>query len=215
MLGVAIPIMKVFSSENNDDHISFAHLMQKAKTFLLTRFPVFTIPETLLERIISRIDIEESLKTYLLNFYGGLRKQFRTLLKSGTVNMILCDSEDHIKENRNINFTLDLIKLQVAYTQDEYAEHIASIIDLVKEEKNFHLTLLPKHPAREVQVALTDNAASIIYNRKTVTALVFYDAEMKESLASWFSELLDLYSDDRRIVLERLEKLRHLNIGET
>ena len=215
MLSVAMPIMKVFSSGNNDDHISFAHLLQKARSFLLTRLPVFTIPEALLERIISRIDIEEPLKKYLLNFCSGLRKQFRSLLKSGTVNMILCASEDHIKQNRNINFSFDLINLQVAYTQDEYAEHIAAIIDLVKAEKNFHLTLLPKHPAKEIQVALTDNAASLIYCRNSITALVFYDAEMKESLSSWFSEMLDMYSDDRRIILEKLEKLRHLSIDET
>ena len=215
MLSVAFPIMKVFSSTNNDDHISFAHLMQKARSFLLTRLPVFTIPERLLERIISRIDIEEPLKKYLLNFCSGLRKQFRSLLKSGTVNMILCASEDHIKQNRNINFSFDLINLQVAYTQEEYAEHIAAIIDLVKSEKNFHLTLLPKYPARDIQVALTDSSASIIYCRNTVTALVFYDSEMKESLSSWFSEMFDLYSDDRQIILEKLEKLRHLSIDET
>jgi hypothetical protein len=215
MLSVAMPIMKVFSSGNNDDHISFAHLLQKSRLFLLTTLPVFTIPERLLERIISRIDIEEPLKKYLLNFCSGLRKQFRSLLKSGTVNMILCASEDHIKQNRNINFSFDLINLQVAYTQEEYAEHIAAIIDLVKSEKNFHLTLLPKHPAKEIQVVLTDNAASLIYCRSSITALIFYDPEMKESLSSWFSEMFDLYSDDRQIILEKLEKLRHLGIDET
>jgi hypothetical protein len=38
---------------------------------------------------------------------------------------------------------------------------------------------------------------------------------MKESLSSWFSEMFDLYSDDRQIILEKLEKLRHLGIDET
>lgn len=207
MLAAALPIMKVFRSGNTEEFGAFDQIMRTARSFLLTEFPVFTMPEKLFERVISRAVMAETLRGFLRDHYRDLRAHFHTLLESGTVNMILGAPEDNTNQNRVVNFALDLVDLQVEYTCDEYAEHIASIIDLVKNEKNFHLTLLPKYPSREIQVVLTDNAALITYCRKTINALAFFDAEMKESLSSWFSEMLDFYSDDRRTIIEKLEKL--------
>ena len=215
MLSVASPVMKVFSSGSREDYDSFALLRQQSRAFLLTGFPPATIPEKLFQKIISHSGLEEQSKKILSDLHSNLRKQFRALLETGTVNMFICTAEKPVKQDRNVNFAFDLINLPVTYTHGEYAEHIAAIIDLVKAEKNFHLTLLPKQPAKEIQLVLTDTAASIIYCRTTVDAYSFFDAEMKESILSWFSEMLDLYSDDRQIVIEKLEKLHQLNLAES
>ena len=120
--------------------------------------------------------------------------------------MILCFPEDESGRSRKVNFALDLIDHQVTYTQDEFEEHVAAVIDLVKNEKNFHLTLLPRQSVRETQVALTDDAASTIYCREPYTALVFYDVEMRNSLFSCLSEIIDIYSDERQTIIEKLQR---------
>ncbi len=206
ILSATVPIMKVYSSKKNDDLTAFFDMKQKAKMFLLTELPVFTMPAELLERIVSRTGIEEPLKSSLLKVYGAQRQQFRALLQSSAVNMILCFPEDESGRSRKVNFALDLIDHQVTYTQDEFEEHVAAVIDLVKNEKNFHLTLLPRQPVRETQVALTDDAASAIYCREPYTALVFYDLEMRNSLFSCLSEIIDIYSDERQTIIEKLQR---------
>jgi len=84
-------------------------------------------------------------------------------------------------------------------------------MDLVKNEKNFHLTLLPESPFREIQIAMSGDAVSVLRCKEPYTAFVFLNSTLTKSVSDYLSELIGNYAADRRSTLETLDKLRHLS----
>ena len=173
MLSAASPFLKVFSGANSEGYRSYCTEQQGTRTILLSELPVFTMPEKLLARILDRVQMAEPLKGTVLDIYKGMRSRFRDLLRKDAVNLILCPAGDGTEKSRRLNFALDLVNLTIDYTKDEYAQHISAVMDLIKNEKNFHLTLLPESPFREIQIAMPGEAVSVLRCNEPYTAFVF------------------------------------------
>ena len=211
MLSDASPFLKVFSGADGEGYRSYCIEQQGTRTFLLSEFPVFTMPEELLTRILDRVQMAEPLKGTVLDLYKGMHSRFRDLLRQGAVNLILCPAGAGIEKSRRLNFALDLVNLSIDYTNDEYAQHISAVMDLVKNEKNFHLTLLPESPFQEIQIAMPGDAVSVLRCKEPYTAFVFLNSTLTKSVSDYLSELIGNYAADRHSTLEALDKLRHLS----
>ena len=172
--------------------------------FLLSGFPVFTMPEELLVKILDRARMTEPRKNAVLGLYSRLRSRFRDLLRKDTVNLILCPAGDGTENSRRLNFALDLVDLTIDYTKDEYAQHISAVMDLIKKEKNFHLTLLPESPFREIQIAMPGDAVSVLRCKEPYTAFVFLNPTLTKSVSDYLFELIGKYAADRHTTLEAL-----------
>ena len=209
MLCASSQFLNVYNGATSEDYYSSYVDTQGSRAFLLSGFPVFTMPEELLERIVSRAQMAGPLKSSVLSLYRRLRKQFQDLLRQGAVNMALCIPREVRKENIKVNFALELIDFSVDYTQDEYEEHLAAVMDLVKNEKNFHLTLLPEPPFRDIQLVMLEEAVSVLYCNRPYTAFVFYNSTLNKSVSDYLFMLDHRYAADRRTVLKALADLRH------
>ena len=204
MLSDAAPFLKVFSGADSEGYRSYCTDQQGTRTFLLSELPVFTMPEALLMRILDRVQMAEPLKGTVLDIYKGMRSRFRDLLRKDTVNLILCPAGDGTENSRRLNFALDLVDLTIDYTKDEYAQHISAVMDLVKKEKNFHLTLLPESPFREIQIAMPGDAVSVLRCKEPYTAFVFLNPTLTKSVSDYLFELIGKYAADRHTTLEAL-----------
>ncbi|MBQ1504705.1 MAG: hypothetical protein IIZ49_04845, partial [Oscillospiraceae bacterium] len=162
MLSAAAPFLKVYPASAGEEYRSFCSGRKGERLFLLSGFPVFTMPEALLEKILDRVQIENSRKSAVLSLYSRMRAQFWESLRQDAVNLIFCSGKTDEKQNRRINFSLELADLSVEYTQEEYAQHICAVMELVRKEKNFHLTLLPEPPFRDIQIAMPGDAVSVL-----------------------------------------------------
>ncbi len=213
MLSVAAPFLKVYNSSVSEDYRSYCTDKQGTRTFLLSELPVFTMPEELLERIVSRVQMAQALKSFVLSLYGRLRSHFQDLLRREAVNFIFCPAEEAMEQSRKINFSLELLELSIDYTKEEYAQHISAIMDLVKHEKNFHLTLLPESPFRDIQIAMPGDTVSVLRCNKPYAAFVFINPTLTKSVSDYLSMLIENYAADRHTTLETLDKLRSLSVG--
>ena len=211
MLSDATPFLKVFSGANSEGYRSYCTEQQGTRTILLSELPVFTMPEALLMRILDRVQMAEPLKGTVLDIYKGMRSRFRDLLRKDAVNLILCPAGDGTEKSRRLNFALDLVNLTIDYTKDEYAQHISAVMDLVKKEKKFHLTLLPESPFREIQIAMPGDAVSVLRCKEPYTAFVFLNPTLTKSVSDYLFELIGKYAADRHTTLEALDKLRQLS----
>ena len=152
--------------------------------------------------------LKEPLKSVILSHYSRQRKHFQDLLQHGKVDLIVCPAQGAVAQSGIVNFSLDLIDLSVEYTKDEYAQHISATMALVEHEKNFHLTLLPASPFRDIQIAVLGDAVSVLRWNKPYAAFVFLNSTLTGSVSDYFSMLIRDYAADRHTMLEKLDSLR-------
>ncbi|MBO6158358.1 MAG: hypothetical protein J6P72_03725 [Firmicutes bacterium] len=211
MLSSAEPFLKVYNGAERADreaYRSYSTDQQGTRTFLLSELPLFTMPEELFTRILDRVQMTEPIKGRVLGLYKGMHSRFRDLLRQDAVNLILCSAGSGDEQSRQLNFAPDLLNLTIDYTKDEYAMHISSVMDLVKDEKNFHLTLLPEPPFREVQIVMSEEQVSVIRLKEPRTAFVFFNATLTKSVSDYLSLLIEGYAADRHTTMEALDRLR-------
>lgn len=207
MLSAASPFLQVYREASQEEYLSFRSAGQGARAFLLSDLPVFTMPEKLLERILSRAELEPARRSFVLSLYRRERELFQALLQQDAANMILCLPEDSLGQPRFVNFGFDLLDLVMEYTQEEYAEHLAAITELVRNEKNFHLTLLAESPFREIQIAMPGDAVAVLRSKRPYGAFVFSNPSLSQSVSGYLSMLTEKHAADRSSTIAALEKL--------
>ncbi len=207
MLSSASPFLKVYSAGRDDglyrDWIAFSGVQEH----LLTGFPIATAPEPLMARILSRADISSEERAAILSLHRDMRSRFLKALGENSVSIVLCLTEEGEKQKRPVNFALGLTALDLSYTREEFAEHLAAVIELVRNERNFHLTLLPRAPFQDIQIITKKDAVAVIRSREPYAAFVFSNPALTESVSAFLSMAAGPYEEDRRTVIEALEKL--------
>ena len=214
MLSVASPFLKVYQDSAGEDYRSFCVEKRGTRVFLLSALPVFTMPEELLVRILARVRLAEPRKSAVLKLYRRLRGHFRDLLRQEAVNLIFCPAEEAAEQDGKINFPLELMDLSVDYMPEEYALHLSAVMDLVRQEKNFHLTLLPASPFRDIQIAMRGDTVSVLRTGAPCAAFVFLNPTLSLSVSDYLSTLMGRYTADRQSTLEALEELRRQSGGK-
>ncbi len=205
MLSTAAPFLKAFTCTAGETYRSLRTKNQEARKYLVSEFPAFTMPEALLERILARAPVSEKRRAALRSLYHQLRGQFEKLLQQGPVDVIFCPQCEDLQASRKINFGLDLIDLSVNYTTEEYIEHLAAIRELVKTEKNFHLSLMTEAPFRDIQITMAGDSVAVLRSREPYAAFVFTNPDLSDSVSEYLSLLTKNGTADRHAVLEMLE----------
>ena len=166
------------------------------------------MPEDLLVQIVARARIAEPHKSAVLSFYRSLRSRFLDQLRQEPVHLILCPVKATAPKRERLNFALDLVDLSIDCTKDEYAEHISAVMDLVRNEKNFHLTLLSESPFSDIQIAVSGDAVSVLRLNRPYAAFVFFNPTLTGSVSDYLFTLIKNDATDRLTTLEGLEWLR-------
>ena len=203
MLSAASPFLKTYPASMGGDFLRFRMDRKGAQTYLLSDLPVVTMPEGLLERMLSRAEVSPETRREVLGIYRDIRERFAARLEQSSVNMILCPAGER---SRQVNFSLDLVDLSLDYTPEEYAEHLAAVAALVERERNFHLTLLPETPFRDIQIVTLEDAVAVLRCREPYGAFVFLSPMLTESVSGYLASLIEQFSADRYATIKTLEK---------
>lgn len=206
MLSSASPFLKTYTAATSGEFRAFRIERQGARDYLLTELPIATMPKRLLEHMLSRAGISEEKKSAALSHYRDIRGRFSEVLEQGGVNMILCPPDEDGPRVHRVNFSLDLLDIPIDYTKEEYAEHIAAVMDLVKNERNFHLTLLPSAPFRDIQIVTLGDAVAVLRCQEPYAAFVFLNPTLTRSVSGYFAALIEQFAADRYTTVQKLHK---------
>ncbi len=213
MLAAASPFLKIYTAAMREEFYAFHTDRVGARNYLLTALPVVAMPEELLERILSRAAVSAEEKSEALSRYRDMRGRFFDMLRQSDVNMILCPSVEETTLPGRVNFSLDLLELSIEYTPEEYAEHIAAVMELVENEKNFHLTLLPSAPFRDTQLVTMKDTVVVTRCREPYAAFVFLNPTLTQSVSDYLAMLVEQHAADRRTTIKVLEEWRDAAAG--
>ena len=203
MLSAAKPILKIYTGISGAEYRKMCMEKAGGSTCLVPEFPVFTMPEGLLERMLCRAG--EPRRDEVLDYYRKQRTMFEENLASGSVQMVL--STPTLPDHRNVNFAVDLLDLTLEYTRDEYKLHLEAVMELVKRERNFHLTILPEEPFPCIQIMMLKDAVSVLRCRKPYSAFLFISHTLTRSVSDYLELLIQRYATDRNSTLEALKNL--------
>ena len=207
MLAAASPFLEIYTAQQSESfHRNWADV-PGIQNYLLSELPIVTAPEGLLTRMLDRADISRDQRELVLSRYHALRSRFMETLRSGSVNMLLSLPEPGSAGSRYFSFALSLTDLTLAYTQEEYAEHVRAIMELVANENNFHLTLLPVPPFRDIQIVTRKDAVAVLRCAEPYAAFVFLNPALRQSVYAYLAGLAAQHAQDRRTTLEQLRAL--------
>jgi len=201
MLSAATPFLRVYFPERAEEYHGMFSDRTGETGFLLRSLPVCTMPEGLPERMADRAGLRGEDRSSLLECCARQRSRFRQLLDGDGVQMILCLPE---QVPALADLSLELADFSLPYTPEDYAEHLEAVASLAERERNFHLTLLPQGPFREIQLAVRKDAVSVLRSHGPLGAFVFLNPTLTESVRAYFSLLMEEYPSDRRSMAEAL-----------
>ena len=210
MLTAASPFLKTYPAPLGGEFRKLCMENTGTRDYLLSALPVFTMPPELLSRMLSRAGLTGERKAEVLAVYGDLRRCFVETLKTEQVNLLLSPVEG----SKRANFSLDLMDLSVEYTQSEYAEHIAAVMELVENERNFHLTLLPAVPFRDIEIVTLQDAVAVLRCREPYAAFLFTNPTLTRSVSDYLDMLIRQYVTERRATVGALERLKSECAGD-
>ena len=207
MLTAAKPFLRIYTGNSEGEYRRMCLEKSGVLTCLVPGFPVFTMPEGLLDRMLLRTG--EPRRDEVLDYYRRLRALFEETLASGSVQMVL--SAPILPGDRTVNFAADLLDLTLEYTGEEFDIHLEAVMELVKRERNFHLTILPEDPFPDLQIVMLKDAVSALRCRKPYSAFLFLNPTLTRSVSDYLDLLIRRYATDRHITLETLLKLGSSN----
>lgn len=210
MLASASPFLKTYPADQAEAFWARFRAQEGGKTALLGGLSVATMPEELLGRMVARAELDEAQKKKALAFHQASRAHLDRLLKNGALHELLCLPDLQAVRSRQVkvNFEAETDGVCLFYTPEEYAAHAAAVQELVRREKNYHLTLLPQAPFQDLQVFSLRDAVAVIRRKTPFTAFVFSNDTLVQSVSSYCDTLVRQFSADRFAVLQALEGLR-------
>lgn len=208
MLDHAAPLLRTYLATRGGDFRRFCDDRMGSRSYMLSGLPVFTMPDKLLARVLVRAELSEKHRAELLALYRARRARFFTTLREESVKMIFTPPDPaSVRSGVRVNFAADLLDVPLNYTHEEYAEHVAAVSELVRKERNFHLTLLPAAPFHDIQIVTLKDTVAVLRCQDPCAAFVFTNPVLTQSLSDYFDTLIDLHSADRSTVVHALGAL--------
>ena len=101
---------------------------------------------------------------------------------------------------------MDLPGLSVAYTAEEYAEHIRNIILLSENNPNYRIYLLPKVPFKDIKLLISDAAVAIVCQKAPYITIQTENPGMCHAYVSFARQLESQYKQDKLSTRRMLER---------
>lgn len=210
MLENSSPFLKTYPAGVADGFWECYHTHSGKANAILSGLSIATMPETLLENMLSRLDINNQKREAVVNFYHSSIKHLHKILENGSLREFLClpDPDDVIRNRVKVNFEAETNGLFLTYTPEDYVTHISAIKDFVLKEKNYHLTLLPHPPFQDLQVFTVKDGVAVLRNQKPYTAFVFSNPTLLRSVDDYCDMLDKQYGSDRSTIIRGLSQIK-------
>ena len=210
MLHGATPFLRTYAAGDPEVFRALTPGRSLKASSILSGLSVGSMPETLPERILSRAGIRDSWKDRAVAYARTAREQMRQALERGELYETLClpQPEDVRAGRVRVNLEMETGGLSLNYTVQEYAEHLSSVSELLRQQERYHVTLLHFTPFQDLQVYALQDAVAVIRCNTPCAAFVFENSTLVESVAGYCETLRTQFATEKENVLRVLEELR-------
>ena len=209
MLSGASPFLKIYPvSRSNIFRRFFMNIQIDKCLSILSGLSIGTMPTELLEQMLTRAHIAGPSREEILAVHQMRRRKLHEILSFDSVDEVLClPSREAVLQGKvRVNLSAELLDIPLFYTPEEYAAHASAVLSLVDREKNYHLTLLPQNPFRDLQVCIMHDTAAVMRCGEPLAAFVLTNRLLVDSVREYASTLIRQYGTDRGQVMAALKE---------
>lgn len=209
---MSLPLAEKFTSTLND--LSSYKLKEvesyKSDTIsLLTSPSVCTMPESLVNTIIERLNIHETIKEQLLSLYKEKSANFFNLLKTNPVTELctLPTSKNLIQNKFLTNLALISCPISIYYTHEDFNEHLRNIIKIMKDYPNYKFVPIKHAPYKDIQFIIKKGYLAIALKVEDPgIAFVFKNPLMCSIFEKYFNIYAEPIIQTREKTIQALEE---------
>lgn len=172
MLKNAYPLMEIYRSERKNELNAF--LLADIKTAgkrrsILSSLPLYTISDELLNRILTRNNIDAELKEKIKEYAKTQRKRMKKILENERI-------EDEIPDFVQENFTKSPPMLELSgifceedipYNEEEYTAHLKESMAFAEQNPNYTLKCSTAHAFNNLKIIIHEGQWVMVSKGKT------------------------------------------------
>lgn len=172
MLKNAYPLMEIYRSERKNELNAF--LLADIKTAgkrrsILSSLPLYTISDELLNRILTRNNIDAELKEKIKEYAKTQRKRIKIILENERI-------EDEIPDFVQENFTKSPPMLELSgifceedipYNEEEYTAHLKESMAFAEQNPNYTLKCSTAHAFHNLKIIIHEGQWVMVSKGKT------------------------------------------------
>ena len=193
----SMPLMDIYNAERKAD---FAKLFEKYKKIkedrlnIFATLPFYTMSEKLLDKILSRNNIDEIDKNMISSHLKEEKERIISILKDCSFNdeITIVSKDEFEKAPVSLSLSYIFYDKKIQYSYEEYLEHIEDIKRFAKENANYTFKESNRSPFKNINLSIIngkcviiskENAPSIhfvIYHPKLVDAIEKFEIPLKD-----------------------------------
>ncbi len=206
-LSGSAPLLRVCADPSADPFFRELPEGEGKQEFFLSTLSAATMPRSLLRRMAKRIGDPEKQKE-LMKVYDAQRQNLLRSLQCFTIDELirLPTDEELFSGKVRVNFGHELFDVDLTYTPEEFSEHAAAMIELLDQEKNYHIILMPDLPFRDIRVAGTKEGLAVLRCSPPFSAFFITEPSLCRAFTDYFHILKSQYESDRMTVRRKFEQ---------
>jgi transcriptional regulator with XRE-family HTH domain len=179
---------------------------------ILLSLSIGTMPKPLFTKMLTRSGILPSKKEKILYLHDIRTRQFYRELQNGGVTEYLVLPEDDMLFSGKVKMNMAemLIDLPIAYTSDDYSEHVGAIVKLLRENENYNIVVLQENLYSNLQILFKDNAGTMLVRSEEPTAALCLEHPLMNSAFKTYINLIErksiISAGNKPSVLNELKK---------
>lgn len=196
LLSKAQPLMEIFRLPNKN--LFQAFLMSDAKEDgkrhnILSSPPIYTISPELLENILNRNNVSDTMKDSILKFAEQQKALTQTILQNSSVldEINILSSKEF--EMYPVNLSLDgaFIETDIPYTYEEYLAHMNLTKEFAESHENYTINDTSTQAFRNIQIHILEGKYVMISKMKTpVIHFVIRHPKMVNALENFIAPVV-------------------------
>lgn len=172
LLEQAKPLLDIYRADNQDDFERFIAdtiPIKGERSAVLSMPPIQIIPDDLLERVLEENNLDDDQRKRIRAHVAKRKGEFDSFLGAGEFRVHLARLTPDEFEQYPVTLSLSdaFSESSVAYTYEQYLEHIRAICDFAESHEGFSLTLDGSPLFHNIQVVLNPGKWALISKQKS------------------------------------------------
>ena len=171
MLEHARPLMRVFPEGKQ---MEFARFERKDSSLpgprrvIMSTLPIGTIPQDLLDNMVGRSGLSQTMRERVMNYAGERTRLFETMLAAGSILLEVPDAgrQEFAEHPASLELPVRDDMVPIAYTYDEYQQHLAALRAQAEQDSALTLVTNGRPAFRNITIMIRSGANAVVSKAK-------------------------------------------------
>lgn len=211
----AQPLTQVYTQKNCEQYIVRLGDIERQQggVYMLKSAPsLLTMPRELLYGMLERVGLSPRTQKRIRLYYESRVKRFASTLETEEITeyCALTSEEALYSGSAMVDIPGFISETPIYYTPDEYARHIANIMELESKHQNYMFRPLPLNPYKNLDIMYKCGVgASLTRQGEGVSAMLFTNSTLLASFSRMFDQLGNNYYMDKLQVRNILNRYNY------